>query len=120
MRKSILVTSSLIFAFLLVVLTYLTVYGIQTDKFNNLINNKVKEYNPRIKIKLDKVFLKLNPTQRSLTINAENVNFEAESNLIRISKIDINLNLFKFIKNENSIKSIKIKSSNNFIKDVKS
>ena len=120
MRKSILVTSSLIFAFFLVVLTYLTVYGIQTDRFNNLINNKVKEYNPRIKLKLDKVFLKLNPAQRSLIINSENVNFEAESNLIRISKIDINLNLFKFIKNENSIKSIKIKSSDNFIKDVTS
>ena len=56
----------------------------------------------------------------NININTKNANLIAEFNPIKISNIDINLNLIKFLKNESSIKNIKIKSSSNLIKDVTS
>ena len=120
MRKLILTLTSVIITISLFSIIYLSIYGIKTDNFNTFINNKVKEYNSNLAIKLDDVFIKLNLTQASLNINTENALLIANNNSIKILNIDINLNTLKFIKKENSIKNIKIKSSENSIKDVTS
>ena len=39
--------------------------GIKTDNFNTLINEKVKEIDPKIKLKLNEVNFKLNPNFNS-------------------------------------------------------
>ena len=120
MRKKILITIVSIVSILLVSIAYLSIYGIKTNNFNTFINNKVKEYNPKLKIKLDEVFIKLNLSQSSININAKDANLIAEKNTIKISNIDINLNVINFIRKENSIKNIKIQSLENSIKDVTS
>ena len=120
MRKLILTLTSVIITISLFSIIYLSIYGIKTDNFNTFINNKVKEYNSNLAIKLDDVFIKLNLTQASLNINTENALLIANNNSLKILNIDINLNTLKFIKKENSIKNIKIKSSENSIKDVTS
>ena len=52
MRKKILIISASIFIiFFNMHLIYLSIYGIKTDKFNNFINNKVKEYNSKLTLK---------------------------------------------------------------------
>ncbi len=118
MRKKILFINALVFIILITCLTYLSIYGIRTDGLNNLIKSKVKEYNSKLVIQIDEVYIKLNLRERAININTKNASLIAESNLIKITNIDINLNLLKFLKNEKSIKNIKIKSSNNLIKDV--
>ena len=120
MRKKILITVTSILLILGICIAYLSIYGIKTDKFNNIINNKVKDYNPKITLQTNKVYIKLNLSESAININTKNVNLIAESNTIKISNIDINLNLIKFFKNESSIKNIKIKSSSNLIRDVTS
>ena len=120
MLKKILFISSSILAILIICITYLSVYGVKTDSFNNLIKNKVKEYNPKLILEVDEVYIKLNIKESAININTKRANLIAESNPIKISKIDINLNLLKFLSNENLIKNIKIKSSNNLLKDIAS
>ena len=120
MRKKILFLSATILFFLTICLIYLSIYGIKTNSFNNFINNKVKDYNSKLILQLDEVYIKLNFNEFAININAKNSNLIANSNQIKISNIDINLNLIKLFKNEKSIKNIKIKSSNNLIKDVTS
>ncbi len=120
MRRKIFFISTSILILLFTCLTYLSIYGIKTEKFNNFINNKLKEYNPKLILEIDKVFIKLNLSELAININTNTASLIAENIPIKISKIDINLNLIKFLKKENSIKDIKIKSSNNFIKDVTS
>ncbi len=120
MRKLILITTSVIFTILLVSIIYLNIYGIKTDNFNTFINNKVKDYNSNLTLKLDDVFIKLNITQASLNINTENAILLYDNNSLRILNLDINLNALKFIKKENSIKNIKIETSENSIKDITS
>ena len=109
-----------ILTFLLLFVFYLSTYGLKTDNFNNFINTKAKEYNPKLTIKLDDVFIKLNLMQTSININTKDANFNAGSNSIKISKIDINLNIINFIRRENSVKNITIQSKENSIKEVTS
>tara|TARA_Y100001970_G_scaffold133724_1_gene164752 strand:+ start:7958 stop:10933 length:2976 start_codon:yes stop_codon:yes gene_type:complete len=118
MRKKILFTCISVLVFFIICISFLSIYGIKTDSFNNFINNKVKEYNSKLTLQIDKVYIKLNLNERAININTKNAILIANSNSINISNIDINLNLIKFLKQENSIKNIKIKSSNNLIKDV--
>ena len=59
MRKTILIIISITLTVLFFSLIYLSTYGVKTDNFNTFINNKVKEYNPRLNLKLDAVFIKL-------------------------------------------------------------
>ena len=120
MRKLILTTTSAILTILLASIIYLSNYGIKTDNFNTFINNKVKDYNSNLTLKLDDVFIKLNITQASLNINTENAILLADNSSLKILNIDINLNAFKFIKKENSIKNIKIETSENSIKNITS
>ncbi len=120
MRKIVLITISTILLILLVLITYLSIYGFKTDSFNILIKNKINEYNPKLTIKLDKVFIKLNLSQGSFNINIKDSTLLAESNEIQISNIDINTNITKFIKKEKSLKNIKVQSSENSIKSITS
>ncbi len=120
MPKKILITVISILLIFGICITYLSIYGIKTDKFNNFINNKVKDFNSKVTLQTENVYIKLNLSERAIIINSKNANLIAESNSIKISNIDINLNLIKFLKNESSIKNIKIKSASNLIKDVTS
>ena len=120
MRKNILITTSVTLIVLFFSLIYLSTYGVKTDNFNTFINNKFKEYNSRLNLKLDSVFIKLNLIQGSININTKDSILIADNNEIKILNTDINLNIIKFIKKENSIQNIKIQSSENSIKRVTS
>ena len=120
MRNKIIFISTSILIILIICLTYLSIYGIKTDSFNNFINDKAREYHPKLTLSVDKVFIKLNLSQSAINVNINKAKLIAESSPIKISNIDINFNLIKFLKNEDSIKNIKIKSSNNTIKDITS
>ena len=120
MRKKILFTSISILIFLSLFISYLSIFGIKTNNFNNLISKKIKEYDSKLTIEIDEVFIKLNLLESALSINTKNANLLAQSDQIKISNIDINLNLIKFLNKKNSIKNLKITSSDNFIKDVSS
>ena len=120
MPKKILITGISILLIFGICISYLSIYGIKTDKFNNFINNKVKDFNSKLTLQTENVYIKLNLSERAININTKNANLIAEFNTIKISNVDINLNLIKFLKNESSIKNIKIKSASNLIKDVTS
>ena len=120
MPKKILITGISILLIFGICISYLSIYGIKTDKFNNFINNKVKDFNSKLTLQTENVYIKLNLSERAININTKNANLIAEFNIIKISNVDINLNLIKFLKNESSIKNIKIKSASNLIKDVTS
>ena len=46
---------------LLIIVVYLSVVGIKTDKFNSKIISQVKKIEPNLEIKLNKVSAKFNP-----------------------------------------------------------
>mgnify|MGYP001193935410 FL=1 len=118
MRKYILISSLSIIGLFILILIYLSVYGIKTNKFNNLINVKIKEIDPKISLKLNNVYFKLNLSEKTIKINIKNTKVYIDNEFIDLSDIDINLDLIKFIRNDNSIKKIKIISQENSIKNI--
>ena len=62
MRKIISITIISLITILVAILIFLSTAGIKTDNFNSLINEKVNEIDPKIKLKLNQVNFKLNPS----------------------------------------------------------
>ena len=118
MRKYVLISSLSIIGLIILILIYLNVYGIKTNKFNDLINVKIKEIDPKISLKLNNVYFKLNLSEKTIKINIKNTKVYIDNEFIDLSDIDINLDLIKFIRNDNSIKKIKIISKENSIKNI--
>ena len=120
MRKTIFIIILVTVTALFFSIIYLSIYGLKTDNFNSFINNKVKEYNARLNLELNAVFIKLNLIQGSININTKDAILIAENKEIKILNTDINLNISQFIKKENSIKEINIEFAENSIKKVTS
>ena len=59
MRRKIFFIITSILVLLFTCLTYLSIYGIKTEKFNNFINNKLKQYNPKLILEVEEIFIKL-------------------------------------------------------------
>ena len=118
MRKNFLIYGLSLVGLIILILLYLSVNGIKTDKFNHLINDKLKGFDEKLSLKTNDIFLKLNLNNNSININIDNPRIYSGSEFIDLSKIDINLDLIKLIKNDNSIKNIQIVSKENSIKTL--
>tara|TARA_B100000686_G_C16791094_1_gene978786 strand:+ start:1036 stop:3627 length:2592 start_codon:yes stop_codon:yes gene_type:complete len=118
MRKYLLIISFSVIGIILLSIYYLTNYGIKTNKFNDLVNNKVKEFDPRISLELNDVYLKLNLNEKSLQINTADPKIFIDKDFIDLLDISINLNFINFIKKSNFINKIKITSKENSIRNV--
>ena len=118
MRKYIFVSISVIIVFLLVTIFYLSSFGIKTNKFNGLINDQVKNFDRNLSLELKDVFLKLRLKDKTLKIHTSSPKIFSGENSIELSKIDINLDLIKFLKNEKSIQKVEITTKENSIKKL--
>ena len=118
MRKNFLISGISVIGLIILILLYLSVNGIKTNKFNNLIHNKLKNFDEKLSLKTTDIFLKLKLSNNSINININNPKIYSGNKFIDLSKIDINLDLIKFIKNDNSIKNIQIDTKENSIKTL--
>ena len=89
MRKIIFITTITILTILVSSIIYLSTYGIKTDSFNKLIDKKVKEFNPKLTVQLEDVFIKLNLRSASININTQEARFIVESSYLKIDNIDL-------------------------------
>ena len=66
-----------VFAFFIIILilfiSYLSIFGIKTNKFNEIIKSQIIKQDSRIKIDLDNVYVKLNIKEGSFSLNSKNV-----------------------------------------------
>jgi hypothetical protein len=115
MRKiiSIILTSTIII--LVAILIFLTTVGIKTDNFNSLINEKVKEIDPKINLKLNQVNFKLNPSNFEFEIFTLDPEIAINEKNIELENIKFDLNIFDYISNKNPISEISIISKENDI-----
>ena len=68
MRKYLLIASVIFVLIIGFTVFYMSNYGLKTNKFNDLIYSKLEELNPKLKINLDQVFIKLNLTEQTVNI----------------------------------------------------
>ncbi len=104
MRKYLIYSTLATLGLIVIFLVYLSAYGIKTEKFNDLIRVKIKQFDPKLSLNINDVFLKLNVKEKSININIQNAKLYVDKKYINLSKIDLNLDVLKFLKKENSIK----------------
>ncbi len=108
MRKITSIIIILIITILIAILIFLTTAGIKTDNFNSLITEKVKEIDPKIKLKLNKVNFKLNPSNFEFEIFTLDPQLLVNKKKVDLEIIKSDLNLLDYLNNKNPISEISI------------
>ena len=97
----------LIFIFVILI-SYLSIYGIETDKFNNQISNKIKSIDEKIEVELKKIKLVLDPFKLKLDIKTVGSNFKNQDENIEIENIKTQISLKSLVENKFSIENLEI------------
>ena len=106
------------FLILVLVIFYLSVFGIKTDKLNNQINNNVLKINKKINLSLQDVNYLLNPYNFSINIKTKNPKILLEGRDLGIKNIQTNISLKSLINNQFLIDDLKIITKEIKLNDV--
>ena len=110
------------FLYFLILITigvfYLSYYGIETKRFNQVIKDKISETNNKIDIELNKVKIILNLSNFTVGIKTKNPNIIFENNKIKLETIGTNFSIGSFFKKEFAINNAKITTKENSLKDI--
>ena len=79
MRKYLIYSTLAILGIITVFLIYLSNYGVKTEKFNDLITDKIKTFDPKLSLNINDVFLKINAKEKSININTQNAKLYADN-----------------------------------------
>ena len=110
------------FLYFLILITigvfYLSYYGIETKRFNQIIKDKISETNNKIDIELNKVKIILNLSNFTIGIKTKNPNIIFENNKIKLETIGTDFSIGSFFKKEFAINNAKITTKENSLKDI--
>ncbi len=108
MRKIISIIIISIISILVAILIFLSMAGIKTDNFNSLINEKVNEIDPKIKLKLNQVNFKLNLSNFEFEIFTLDPQILINEKKVDLEIIKSDLNLLDYFNYKNPISEISI------------
>ena len=117
MKNKFIKFSIIIFFIICIFISYLSFFGIKTDKFNNLITDKI-EKNENLKIKLNDVFFKFDLANFEFNLSTSNTNIKYFNDEIKLSSAKATVSLNNFISRNFLIKKIVIESKQNEIKKI--
>ena len=96
MRKTIFSSILFLVFIILVLVSYLTFFGHETDKFNKVIKSEINKNNSKINLNFEKISIKLNPTKLKLFIEFINPNLNYLKKDFPLALLKTNINL-KFL-----------------------
>ena len=99
-------------------IAYLSYFGLETDKFDDLIKKKANEVNQHVQLEFKKTKIHLNATELNLVIKLQNPNILIKNSKIDLSKIDLFLSLNSFLSSDFLLKRAEISFAKNDIKDL--
>ena len=97
---------------------YLSIYGLNTNKFNDLISKKISEKNKNFTITFDKIKIFLNIGSFNLEIKTDKPSIIFQDKEIKIKSISTSLPIKSIIKKQNDINNIKIITDENKINNI--
>ena len=108
MTKKILKIISVIFLFLLLLISYLSFFGIKTEVFNNEIKDSLSKINKEVKININEVSYLLNPLNFNLDITTENSEVLLKKHQLDLEKVKLNVSIKSLFKKKLLINKIKL------------
>ncbi len=94
--------------FTIIFITYFSLVGVETDKFNNQIKSKLISVNKNLDLELDQVNLKLNPLELKINVKILGSKIKSRKEALEIESIKTKISLISFFKNEFLIKNLDI------------
>jgi hypothetical protein len=100
------------------IVIYLSIIGIKTDKFNNQITSKVTEINSNLDLKLNQVNIKLNPLSFTVDLKTLGTDLFYKNNIIQLENLKSQISLKSIFKNEFAISELVISTKSISLKDL--
>ena len=117
MTKKIIKILAVLSTLIIIFCIYLVVFGLETTRFNSLINKEVKNQNNRLSIDLKKVKLHLNLKNFSLKIKTNDpILIMDKDKKILLKEISSNIKITSYFQNKFLLSKITIITSDNEIK----
>ena len=87
-------------------IAYLSVFGIKTNKFNELIKLQVTQKDNRFNLELDDVYIKLNINEASFSLNSQNIKLYINKEYQKFANVDLLIELDTIFQKDKKIKKI--------------
>ncbi len=108
MRKFFVILSSSFFLLIFSLILTLSIYGIETNKFNNLITKKINQSNQNIKLELSTIRFKLDIKKLSLFLETKNPKIDYRTIEIPVKNLRVYTDFFSLFKSDTKIKKINL------------
>ena len=118
MKKNLLKYIFIIISILSFLIVYLSIFGLETEKFNSQIKNKINQTDKNFEVDLKKIRLTLNPL--NFKINAKTIAPKVfyKKKIIELEYIETQISIFSLIKNQIISSKIKFSTKSIFLKDL--
>ena len=118
MIKKISITIFFIIILFVAFLIYLSIYGIETTKFNSLIKNEIKSYNSKLDIKLKSVKILLDLKKLSIKIKSLDPVIIYNDKNIDLKQLSTIFSIDLYLKKNYGFNNLKISTKDINIKDL--
>ena len=108
MRKIFFNLFTIIFVTLFLFIIFLSFYGLETNRFNNLVENEIRDFNKNISVSLKKIKVKFDFKNINLYFETANPKIDFLESSIPIEKIKVYMNLRNFIENKKNIEEVQV------------
>ena len=118
MKKKFIKYTLIIVGIFMSAIIYLSIIGLETEKFNKQIKDKIKQTNNRLDLKLKKIKLTLDPL--NFTINAKTIGAQIiyQQKILKLEYIKTQVSLISIIKNKLVSSNLEISTKSILLKDL--
>ena len=118
MKKNFLKYIFIIVAVISFIIFYLSIFGLETEKFNSQIKNKINQTDKNFEVELKKIRLTLSPL--TFKVNAKTIapKIFYKKKLIQLEYIETQISIISLIKNQIISSKLKLSTKSIFLKDL--
>ena len=118
MKKNLLKYIFVIISILSLLIIYLSIFGLETDRLNSLIKKKINQFDKNIEVELKKIRLTLNPLNFKVNAKTISPNVFYKKKIIKLEYIQTQISLISLIKNQIVSSKLKISTKPISLKDL--
>ena len=111
MKKAVFLTFSVLFILLIIVLFYLSYFGYETKKFNNIIISQIKKNDQNLDLNFEKISILLDVKKISIFVKFINPQVSYLKKPIPLNTLRADIDLLSLLQNKNSIKKVSINTN---------
>ncbi|MBO6487045.1 MAG: hypothetical protein HVK31_00175 [Pelagibacteraceae bacterium] len=111
MKKAVFLIFSVLFISLIIVLFYLSYFGYETKKFNNIIISQIKKNDQNLDLNFEKISILLDIKKISIFTKFVNPQVSYLKKSIPLNTLRADIDLLSLLQNKNSIKKVSINTN---------